>query len=703
MSMGAVFEGLASRRRPLLQPLAALLTAAGAYYVGAEAAFAIGTLTQQFAPFWPPNVVLLCAFLMMPRRRWPAVVIVCLPMHILAERGVDMPAFQLLAAFGCYVAVSLLNAVALTRFLSGREWFGGLGSTVIYLNWTVLVNPALVACIAAFEPILSNGSVGEYGQFWWRWFLSNALGNLTLTPLFLAWAPYAMRHGWRLPTRPRQLEAIVWMAGLAISCALAFELRPIAATTDLFPALLYLPVPFLLAIAVRLGAKGASAAIVIFTLAVLGGAMRGHDALAAANYSVVAIQLFLAETAVPVMLLAALVEELRRSNTHLALALDERNRAELAERASRALLQSSLDALSARFAILDDSGRILATNSTWDDAAHLVAQSGEQYFLGRNYLEECERGRAHQRRIAAGLRRVIDGEISEFRLEYRSDFVPGHWYQMRGTRFVIEREPRVVVTHEDISEVKRSEDALRRLSGRLMRAEDEGRRQIARDLHDSTAQNLLAAALGIGQALRLAPRLTLAVKATLEESRALIDQSQHEIRTIAYLLHPPMLDDAGLPAALRWLCDGFSKRTEIEFTLDLAEDIGRLSAGGEAALFRVAQEALTNIHRHSGSRTARIVLKRLPSPDGGALIEMAIADQGRGMSAEFAPLVGDLRHDRHPGIGLTGMRERLHHLGGNLRIDWGASGTTVWATIPDGTPHVTPADPAERTYLSFGL
>jgi two-component system, NarL family, sensor kinase len=703
MSMGAVFDGLASGHRPLLQPFAALLATAGAYYAGAEAAFAIGTLTQQFAPFWPPNVVLLCAFLMMPPRRWPAVVIACLPMHILAERGVDMPAFQLLAAFGCNVTVALLNAVALTWFLSGREWFSGLGSTVIYLNWTVVVNPALVACVAALEPILGNGSVGEYGQFWWRWYLSNALGNLTLAPMFLTWAPYAMRHGWRLPTRRRQVEAIVLMAGLAISCALAFELRPIAATTDLFPALLYLPVPFLLAIAVRLGAKGASAAIVIFTLAVLGGAMRGHDPLAAANYSVVAIQLFLAETAVPVMLLAALVEELRRSNKHLALALEERNQAEMAATATQALLQSSLDALGTRFAILDGSGRILATNTAWDDAAHLVAQSGERYFVGRNYLDECGRGRPHQRQIAAGLRRVVDGELAEFWLEYQSDFIAGRWYQVRGTRFVIEREPRLVVTHEDITEVKRSEDALRRLSGRLMRAQDESRRQIARELHDATAQNLLAATLGIGQALRLAPRLTQAVTAMLEESRALIDQSQREIRTVAYLLHPPMLDEAGLSAALRWLSDGFSKRTEIEVALDLAEDIGRLAAEGEAALFRVAQEALTNVHRHSGSRTARIELKRVPAPERGSLIVMAVEDQGRGMPAAFAPLVGDLPHDRYLGIGLTGMRERLHHLGGSLRIDWGAGGTTVRATIPDRASQVGPAGPTEKTYLSYGL
>jgi two-component system NarL family sensor kinase len=303
--------------------------------------------------------------------------------------------------------------------------------------------------------------------------------------------------------------------------------------------------------------------------------------------------------------------------------------------------------------------------------------------VGRNYLEECDRGRPHQQQIAAGLRRVVDGELAEFRFEYQSDFVAGHWYQVRSTRFFTEKGLRIVVSHEDITEVKRSEDALRQLSGRLLRAQDESRRQIARDLHDSTAQNLLGAVLGIGQALRLSPRLNPAAKAALEESRALIDQSQREIRTVSYLLHPPMLDEAGLPATLRWLCDGFSKRTNIHVALDLAEDIHRLPTEIEAALFRVAQEALTNVHRHSGSRTARVDLCRTREPDGGSLIVMAIEDNGRGMPDGFAALVGHGSQDgHHLGIGLPGMRERLRQLGGNLRIEMDGHGTIVRATVP---------------------
>jgi two-component system, NarL family, sensor kinase len=689
MSAGAAFDAVIPGRRPSFRSFAAPLVVAGAYYLGAKAAFTIGTLTQEFAPFWPPNVVLLCAFLVMPRRHWPLLILACLPVHVLAERGIAMPTAQVFAAFTCNVAVALLNAHILIRLLPQHSWFSGLRGAVIYLNWTVIINPALVACAAAFEPVLGDGNLGDYGQFWWRWYLSNALANLTLTPLFLAWVPYVLLRGFHLPNRRQLVEIVLLVSGLALSCALAFAFRSTTAA-GLFPALIYLPMPFLLAIAVRFGSRGATVGIVVFTVALLIRSMSDAETAttAASSYRVLSMQLFLAEAAIPVILLGALVEELQRSNKGLALALDGRNRAEVTARATEALLQSSLNALSSRFAILDEAGQILATNSSWADEAERIAPCGEQYFVGRNYLEECDRGRPHQQQIAVGLRRVIDGELAEYRLEYPSDFATGCWYQMRGTRFFIEGELSVVVTHEDITEVKRSEDALRRLSGRLMRAQDESRRQIARDLHDSTAQNLLGAALGIGQALRLIPGLKPAVKAALEESRALIDQSQREIRTVSYLLHPPMLDEAGLPAALRWLCDGFSKRTEIQVALDLAEDIGRLPADIEPALFRVAQEALTNVHRHSGSRTARIDLSRTRGLDGDSFVIMVIEDKGRGMPAGFAALVGS-QDANHLGIGLPGMRERLRELGGSLRIVSDGHGTLVRAVVPCEMPAVS--------------
>jgi signal transduction histidine kinase len=348
-------------------------------------------------------------------------------------------------------------------------------------------------------------------------------------------------------------------------------------------------------------------------------------------------------------------------------------------------LQSSLDALNAQIAILDKTGRIIAANAAWRHVAEVIAGRGECYFVGANYVEECERARPHQQMIAAGLRRVLRGELDEFRVEYKSDFVEGGWFQMRGTRFGTADGVRIVIANEDITEVKVSEGALRWLTGRLLRMQDEERRRIARELHDSTAQNLLGAALGIGQALRLAPRLKPVAKAALQESCALIEQSQREIRTVAYLLHPPMLDELGLPAALRWFSGGFAKRTEIAVDLDIATNVDRMSSELEAALFRVAQESLTNVHRHSGSTKVRLGLRLSDPPGAAPSVVLEIEDNGRGMPADIDERPSSTRrsHDlQNMGIGLAGMRERLRQFGGWLDINSTARGTTVRVTVP---------------------
>jgi signal transduction histidine kinase/integral membrane sensor domain MASE1 len=700
---------------------------------------------------------------------------------VLAEQGVAMPLPQLLAAFGCNVLVALLNAIALGRLLRESAGLRNVRDASLYMLVAVVVIPAIVAFAAGFEPTLGDGDPRLYWQFWWRWYLGNALGNLTLMPIFLTWFWNASPLSSQMPSRARLIEAFFLTMGLVISCTVAFDLPPAKAHADLFPALLYLPVPLLLAATVRFGGKGASGAILIITVMVLFRAMHGVEPFAGGppGHSALSVQLFLAVLAVPAILLAALVEELQRTNERLSTMLDgisdgyctidgngrimalnakgaawcghseagdligrdywrvtaeqlpdpswiqralqtgsaargevtapdgrsgelyaypspgglslfyhdisDRRAAELAHRATRELLQSSLNALTAQVAILDHTGKIIAINASWQKAAELLAQIGEHYLVGDNYIEECARARPHQRIVAAGLRGVMHGEINEFRGEYSSDIVSGRWIQLRGTRFGLGEQLRLVVACEDITEVKTAEASLRRLTGRLLRLQDEERRRISRELHDATAQNLLGATLGIGHALRLAPRLKPTARAALEESRALIEQSQREIRTVSYLLHPPMLDAAGLPAALRWLCDGFSKRTDIGVDLQIVSEIGRLPEDTEAALFRIAQEALANVHRHSGSVSVRVLLRLDASPEGSSTVVLSVEDDGRGMPLGLAEAMGSGERScnvQNLGIGLVGMRERLHQLGGKLEIHSNAHGTTVRVAMP---------------------
>ena len=194
---------------------------------------------------------------------------------------------------------------------------------------------------------------------------------------------------------------------------------------------------------------------------------------------------------------------------------------------------------------------------------------------------------------------------------------------------------------------------------------------MARDLHDTTAQNLVAALLDID---RLTARLVLddASGELVEEVRKLIELSLQEIRTLSYLLHPPLLDELGLPSALRWFVRGFENRSGITIALTIEDDMERLPPPVESALFRVIQEALTNIHRHSESATAEIRLTRSAQE-----VVLEIADQGRGIATDDGSAI-DIAS---LGLGISGMRVRLHQLGGELVIHSTGQGTTVRAAI----------------------
>jgi PAS domain S-box-containing protein len=259
----------------------------------------------------------------------------------------------------------------------------------------------------------------------------------------------------------------------------------------------------------------------------------------------------------------------------------------------------------------------------------------------------------------------------------------------------------------DIDEVKRVQEDLRDLAGQLLSAQDNERRRIARELHDSTAQNLVGASLGIERALRLVASMPEDAKGTLRESLQLLDQSQQEIRTVSYLLHPPLLDEAGLPSALRWYVEGFTKRSGIAVDIDVAPDLtqDRLPQEVETALYRVAQEALGNVHRHSGSITARVRLARLETGRQD-VVSLTIEDDGPRTRERTSPAFSAMkpalpggRARSGLGVGVAGMRERMRQLGGRLELRSRSSGTTVHAMVPIApTPIVAPAKSAARTH-----
>ena len=214
---------------------------------------------------------------------------------------------------------------------------------------------------------------------------------------------------------------------------------------------------------------------------------------------------------------------------------------------------------------------------------------------------------------------------------------------------------------------------LRELSARLLQLQDDERRRIARELHDSVGQMLAALTMNLSTVRLDVERLVKTAHA-LSDSENLVQEMSTEVRTISHLLHPPLLDEAGLLSALRWYVEGFSQRSKIDVDLDLPEHFGRLPRESETAIFRVVQECLTNIHRHSGSSAARIRLRQRDSE-----IAVEISDKGKGIPPEKRE---EMSSAGTPGVGIRGMRERLRQLGGTLDLTSNATGTVVTVRLP---------------------
>ena len=231
----------------------------------------------------------------------------------------------------------------------------------------------------------------------------------------------------------------------------------------------------------------------------------------------------------------------------------------------------------------------------------------------------------------------------------------------------------------DIEDRKQAEDEVRRLSGRLLRSQDDERRRIARELHDSTGQNLVALATMIGQldrSISLGPSGEQKTSALLSECKALADQLIREVRTLSYVLYPPALDEAGIEDAIRDYAKGFTNRSGIQVDLDLSPSVGRVGRDIELTVFRVVQEALTNVQRHSSGQRAKIRIYR------NSNLTLEISDTGRGFSATAQKGKGERRFEF--GVGIQSMRDRVNLIGGQLGIDSSSGGTTVRVTIPLG-------------------
>jgi signal transduction histidine kinase len=223
------------------------------------------------------------------------------------------------------------------------------------------------------------------------------------------------------------------------------------------------------------------------------------------------------------------------------------------------------------------------------------------------------------------------------------------------------------------AQLERERREVQDLSSQLLQAQDEERRRISRELHDSTGQLLAALAINLSRLKSEQKWSNPDAVALIDDTTSMVDEMTRQLRTMSYLLHPPMLDEAGLVSAVRWYVGGFSSRSSIHVDIECADNLGRLPSELEITLFRLIQESLTNVHRHSGSKTAVIRILRTD-----ASLELEVTDRGSGFNL---PAKGNDAQPRY-GVGIPGMKERVRKFGGTIDITTGKDGTTVKARLP---------------------
>jgi PAS domain S-box-containing protein len=310
--------------------------------------------------------------------------------------------------------------------------------------------------------------------------------------------------------------------------------------------------------------------------------------------------------------------------------------------------------------------RSIANNTQYDVEYRTVAPDGRQNWIraiGRTFYDAA----GQPTRFDGVTLNVTDRKKSELALSASEAR-----YRVLAEGLDQQVQARTLELQSGNREILRMYESLRTLSTRMMTVQDEERRRIARDLHDSSGQLLAVIDMQLSTLAQDLRKAAPQFNEQVEETERLVEQLQKEIRTTSYLLHPPLLDEAGLFSALSWYVEGLNKRSNVQITLEIAPNFGRLPRDIELVVFRLVQESLANIYRHSGSETAMI---RIARDEGTITVE--VQDHGKGIPPQKLLEI----QSEGSGVGIRGMRERLRQFSGELRIESGENGTRVWVTI----------------------
>jgi PAS domain S-box-containing protein len=343
-------------------------------------------------------------------------------------------------------------------------------------------------------------------------------------------------------------------------------------------------------------------------------------------------------------------------------------------------IESVINAMSSVIAILGEDGRIVVVNEAWrrfvrrPDGRRFGNVEGLVYTTPSNLSPQ----RSDAPKLRAGLKSVMAGSVEAYRLTYRARSDVKSWFRVTANRYESDGWIRIVLAHEDVSDLHLALQSVSDLSQKLNNIQEEERQRIACELHDSTSQHLTAVSLNM-ISLRKQFNNGATSHPLLDEIERSVDEAQKEIRIFSYLLHPPYLDRDGLKVTLERFVAGFVDRTAIAADVRIGTDVDDVSFPLQRSVLRIVQEALTNVHRHANARhvTVSLCIRR------DRLI-LLVGDDGRGIKASH--------HQRrvngvHRGVGLSGMHARVHQFGGKLTIHSGSSGTKIRTQIPLSPAH----------------
>jgi PAS domain S-box-containing protein len=628
--------------------LLSCLLAVACYAAARLGGILIITKPQALWPLWPGCALLVAVLLITTRKIWPILLPAGLAGFLVydLQAGVSYPAIAWLILADTLEI--LVVAWGVSYALNGVPRLNSLKALARYSFFTLIAGPLVVSLIGL------HGLNGDHWISWRMSFLSEGLAFLTITPAVLGWVGHA--RDWKPASRTRYLEAILLIAATVSLSYFIF----IAHQKDLPPPLLYSLVPLLLWSALRFGTAGAGTSASIVALVSIWGEVHGRgpfNGMDSIN-SVLSLQLFLLFTAAPFMVLAALAEEHKQDE--LVLRESEKRFRLLADSSPSLIWMSGTDKLCTFF----NQGWLKFTGRS------LEQELGDAWLSGVHPDDRDQCSRLYSASFDARLDFEIEYRLRRFDGEYRwlvDIGVPR--FESDGTFLGY------VGSCIDITDRKTSEEALHALTGRLISAQEEERARIARELHDDFSQRLALLGIGLGQLWKkLSPNEEVEQRQSVLEMLRGTKEMSSDLHTLSHQLHSSKLEHVGLVPALHGLCREISEKYKIEIHFSESESPVDVPKDVALCMFRVAQEALGNIVKHSGTREAYVQFHA--SANG---FSIRIADQGKG----FDPAI------RNPaaGIGLIGMSERLRLVGGRLLVKSETGrGTEILAEAPVALP-----------------